>query len=288
VLPSTRNDQGHSSMPKASAGDREDTREMFEPGGVQSVEIGIRVLTALADAGGEQSLGKIAEMAGMPPAKAHRYLASLSRAGVVERSDTSNRYVLGGLALRIGLVALSRLDVIEAARTEMNELVERIDGSLMLSVWGTNGPTIIRWMESTRPVTVNVRVGSNMPVLRSATGQVFAAYLPEATVMPFIKGELARMKRENGKAPTLADVSHALDKVRKAGLGHTSGGILPGVLALAAPVYNYNNQLAAVIAALGPKGFFDDSLNGKTANELLASSVKLSMRLGARLQSRQD
>jgi DNA-binding IclR family transcriptional regulator len=272
-------------MSKSKANKHLDVSDAQERGGVQSVEVGIRVLCALADAGGEQSLGRIAERAGMPPAKAHRYLASLSRAGFVERSDTSNRYVLGSLALRIGLVALSRLDIMEAARTELNELCERVEGSLMLAVWGTNGPTIIRWIESTRPVTVNVRVGSNMPLLRSATGAVFAAYLPEAITLPFIKAELAEMRKKEKTAPTLSEIADRMAKVRKVGLGHTSGGVLPGVLALAAPVYNYNNQLTAVITALGPSGFFDDSLQGRTAKELRAASVRLSERLGAREES---
>lgn len=126
-----------------------------------------------------------------------------------------------------------------------------------------------------------------MPILRSATGQVFAAYLPELTVMPLIKSELARMKKETGKSPALADVLSAIAKVRKAGLGHTSGGILPGVLALAAPIYNYDNKLAAVVTALGPKGYFDDSVHGRTATELLALSARLSIRLGARLREDQ-
>ena len=131
-----------------------------ERGGVQSVEVGMKVLCALADAGGEQSLGRIAESADMPSAKAHRYLVSLMRAGFVERDSKSNRYVLGAEALRIGLVALARTDVIEVAGAELNTLRERVSGALLLAVWGAMGPTIVRWVESSRPVTVNVRAGS--------------------------------------------------------------------------------------------------------------------------------
>jgi DNA-binding IclR family transcriptional regulator len=253
----------------------------FQGGGVQSVEIGMKVLLALADLGGEEGLGKIANRVGMPSAKAHRYLASLIRAGFVERSSTNNRYALGGVALRVGLVALSRVDVIDAANSELNELKNSIEASLMLSVWGTNGPTIVRWIEPARPVTVNVRVGSNMPLLRSATGEVFAALLPASMTATFIKDELREIKNRDGHAPSTAALAERLERVRKSGLGHTAGGVLPGVLALAAPVFDHNNRLAAVVTALGPSGFFDDSINGKTARALLASSRRLSERLGA-------
>jgi DNA-binding IclR family transcriptional regulator len=259
-------------------------RPVHASGGVQSVEVGMRVLCSLADLGGEESLGKIAEHVGIPSAKAHRYLASLTRAGFVERSN-NNRYMLGGMALRIGLVALSRVDVIAAAHMELAELRESVDASLLLAVWGTNGPTIVRWLEPAKPVTVNVRVGSNMPLLRSATGQVFAALLPQSMTHSLLKADLNEIKRLQGKAPTLHEAKETLKKVRKRGLGHTAGGVLPGGLALAAPIYDHDNQLAAVVTALGPAGHFDDSLTGPTARALLASSRRLSERMGSTIYS---
>ena len=250
-------------------------------GGVQSVEVGMKVLRALADAGGEQILSRIAESAGMPSAKAHRYLVSLMRAGFVERDSKSNRYVLGSEALRVGLVALARTDVIEVAGGELNLLREKISGALLLAVWGATGPTIVRWVESRRPITVNVRAGSNMPLLRSATGQVFAAYMPQVTVMPLIEQELAEMSERKLPVPTMAELKSRLENIRKVGLGHTAGDMLPGVLALAAPLFNHQQELAGVIAALGPSGFFDDALDGDTARELRDAAAAISQRLGA-------
>ncbi len=252
-------------------------------GSVQSAEVGIRVLIALGELGGEESLGNIAKHLDMPPAKAHRYLASLIKVGAVERSYNSNRYALGGAALRLGLVALSRVDVIEAAHSFLDEMRDKLEASLMLAVWGTSGPTIVRWLESARPVTVNVKVGSNMPLLRSATGQMFAAILPSSVTASLLKEELADIKRLQGKAPTADEIDTKFKKIRKAGLAHTAGGVIPGVLALAAPIYNSSNQLAAVMTALGTTGFFDDSMNGATARTLLDSSQRLSARLGSTL-----
>jgi hypothetical protein len=48
------------------------------------------------------------------------FIVSLMCAGFVERDPNSNRYVLGAEALRVGLVALARSDVIEIAAAELN------------------------------------------------------------------------------------------------------------------------------------------------------------------------
>jgi DNA-binding IclR family transcriptional regulator len=258
--------------------------ETTEKGGVQSVEVGMKVLKVLADSGGAQNLSRIAESAGIHTAKAHRYLTSLMRSGFVDRESKTNRYVLGPEALRVGLVALARTDVVDVAGTELDVLRDKISATLLLAVWSRTGPTIVRWVESGRPVTVNVRAGSHMPVLKSATGQVFAAFLPPEIVQPFIEAELVEMKRQKLPVPSVAEIKAKLDKVRKVGLGHTAGEMLPGVLALAAPIFNYQREIVGVVAALGPKGFFNDSFGGETARELRSAAASISERLGSKNQ----
>jgi DNA-binding IclR family transcriptional regulator len=247
-------------------------------GGVQSVEIGMEILVTLADRGGEETLGMLARATGMPAAKAHRYLASLIKAGFVERN--LGKYALGPQALRVGLVALGRLDVVEIVTPALYELRDKIDGTVMLALWGENGPTIVRWIESMRPVTVNVRVGSVMPLIRSATGQVFCAFLSETMTRTLLTAELATAKKQNLDIRTLADAHAMFSAVRENGLGHTAGAVLSGVLGLAAPIFDHNGSLAAVIACLGPVGFFDDSLDGATARALRDTANDLSRRLG--------
>ena len=120
-----------------------------------------------------------------------------------------------------------------------------------------------------------------MPLLRSATGQVFAAYMPERTVAPFIEQELAEMKKRKMSVPTPDKLRKRLQSIRATGLGHTAGEMLPGVLALAAPIFNHQGDVVAVIAALGPSGFFDDTADGETARELRQAASSISQRLGA-------
>lgn len=253
-------------------------------GSVQSVEVGMTVLAALADAGGEAPLGGIAQSVAMPPAKAHRYLSSLIASGFVER--VGELYALGPQALRVGLVALGRLDVVEAAASEMQRLREKIEASLLLAVWGTHGPTIVRWIDSARPVTVNVRVGSTMPILRSATGLVFGAFMPDHVTAPLIADELKERRRKGEDTPSPQQIAQRFAHVRKDGLGFVAGEMLPGVLAVAAPVFDRASNLVAVIAALGPAGFFDNARDGRPAQELRRSAAALSAQFGHAAQGK--
>jgi DNA-binding IclR family transcriptional regulator len=121
-------------------------------------------------------LKEIAAAADMPASKAHRYLVSLIRAGLVEQDPMSSRYDLGPFALNIGLVALDRLDRVRLGLNAIAEMRDEINQTTALAVWGDKGPVVVRWERPRRPITVNVITGTVLELLSSATGRVFAAW----------------------------------------------------------------------------------------------------------------
>lgn len=245
-----------------------------EQQGVQSVEIGMALLVALAALPRPVGLSELAEAAGMAPAKAHRYLVSLIRAGMVEQSGESGKYRLGETALHIGLAALSGLDVMGFAGETLAALHDRVDETLLLAVWGNRGPVVVRWEEGTRPITTNLRPGSVMPLLNSSTGRAFAAFLPETLTRPYIA-------EESGRDPTLAEgFANALAETRSHGLARVLGDLLPGIAALSVPVFDHQDEVAAVISALGRQDRFDVRWEGTVAIELRRAAGDLSHRLG--------
>lgn len=80
--------------------------------GVQSFEVAGHLLKTLATLDGPQTLSALSAAAGLPPAKAHRYLVSLIRGGFIEQSTADGRYDFGGAARLIGRVAMNRLDIV--------------------------------------------------------------------------------------------------------------------------------------------------------------------------------
>jgi len=247
--------------------------------GVQSVEVGMHVLVTLAGHGGEMALGELASAAGVAPAKVHRYLVSLIRSGFVEQDPRSGRYALSSQSLRVGLVALRRLDIMEVATIALYGLRDRIDETVLMAVWGTHGATIVRWLEASRPITVNLRAGSIMPLVSSATGQVFGAFGQTALVAPVLERELADSER-SGVAVTRAEAEALFQKVRARGFGHVAGQMLAGVHAVGAPVFDHQGELALALTALGANGGFDDLENGLIATSVRHAARSLSARLG--------
>jgi DNA-binding IclR family transcriptional regulator len=257
--------------------------------GIQSVEVGYTLLAALGAAPGPLMLRDLAAAAGMNAAKAHRYLVSFQRLGLVVQDLASNRYDLGPAALKLGLASISRLDSVKLARQRLPDLMNRIGHTLALAVWGNQGPTIVHWEESPRAVTVNLRLGDVMPLLSSATGLCFSAFMSQGnTLHPrvalLLDEELARSQQvaRVDLPVSLGEVTGVLADVRQRGLARVVGTLLPGVGGFCAPVFDADGHLVLGMVALGSLASFDAAWDGPVATRLAAAARQLSSDLGFR------
>ena len=257
---------------------------MKERAGIQSVEVGYALLDVLSKAPGPLMLRDLAAAAGMSAAKAHRYLVSFQRLRLVVQDTGSTRYDLGPAALKLGLASLSRLDAVKLARERITALMEQIGHTLALAVWGNQGPTIVHWEESPQAVTVNLRLGDVMPLLSSATGRCFAAYLSRDAIAPLLKQEIARaQKQRRSDVPaSLAEARALLDEVRQRGAARVVDTLLPGIVGFCAPVFDSDGHIVLGMVALGPLGSFDPEWDGAIDQPLRAAANQLSSDLGYR------
>ena len=247
--------------------------------GVQSLEVGMGILRAMVRGQRAMMLKDIANAAGMPPSKAHRYLVSLIRVGLVEQDPVTSRYDLGPFALNLGLVALDRLDRVRLGLAAIAALRDEINETTALAVWSDHGPVIVRWERPRRPITVNVVTGTVLDLLTSASGRIFAAWLPRETTAKRIEKELAASDIPDLK--TRADVDRLLDQVRADGVACVSGHhMVPGVEAVAAPVFNFKNEITLAMVVVGVQGMFDMRLDGPVVAALKRAAADLSARLG--------
>lgn len=278
---------------KASPGATTSARNSPAPqrAGIQSVEVGFTLLEVLSASPGPLMLRDLAAAAGMSAAKAHRYLVSFQRLQLVVQDAATTLYDLGPAALKLGLASLSRLDSVKLARQRLQTLMAQTGQTLALAVWGNQGPTLVHWEESPRAVTVSLRLGDVMPLLSSATGLCFAAFLsprllagakPQGRLGLLVKDELARNQKlaRQDVPTTLAGVADVLEDVRRRGMARAVNTLLPGVAGFCAPVFDADGHLALGMVALGSLATFDPAWDGAVARPLAAAARQLSRDLG--------
>ncbi|QPF72905.1 IclR family transcriptional regulator [Roseateles sp. DAIF2] len=244
------------------------------PRGIQSIEVGGQLLIALAHQGRPLALKDLAREAGMPPAKAHPYLVSFIKLGLVEQEAGGGRYGLGPLALQLGLISLQQYDPVRLATPRIEELAQALGHTVAIAVWGNRGPTIVRVAEAASPVHISMRHGTVMSLTGTASGRLFAAHLPREPVLAALRHE--------GQAALPAELAEHLAQARKLGIAASQDGVVAGVSALAAPVFDDQGRMVLSLTAIGASGSFDARLDGPLAQGLRRVGQELSRQLGWR------
>jgi DNA-binding IclR family transcriptional regulator len=270
-------------MPKSTS--KEEIRPQGRTGrgtrrGIQSVEVGGRLLHALAHHGLPMALKDLAADAGMTAAKAHPYLVSFGHIGLVEQERDSGRYALGPLALQMGLISLQQADPVRIAALLLPGLDARTGQTVALVVWGTRGPTVVLREASPAAVHVDMRHGTVFSIAGTASGRLFAAHLPADVVRPVYEAERRAARADGAAWPAWTQLQRELDDVRRHGLGRAEGAVVAGVSALSAPVFDPRGAMVLAITAIGPSAAFDTRWSGAVAATLRDAARSVSARLG--------
>jgi DNA-binding IclR family transcriptional regulator len=254
---------------------------MLQSRGIQSIEVGGALLKVLMEVGVPMSLKALAEAAHMPTSKAHPYLASFGRLGLVSQNTDSGLYGLGPMALQLGLASLRQLDPVRVVMPLAEQLATDTGQSVALSVWGNQGATVIRLIESAAPIHVNMRPGTVLEMTQTATGLAFAACLPRQQTASLLNSELRRLGTSAAdRAAQQEQFAVRIAQAKQKQIARAIGHPIPGVNAFAAPVCGPFGEVQMVVTVLGPAASFSVQWDGPCAKALRQATDAASSNLG--------
>jgi IclR family pca regulon transcriptional regulator len=171
----------------------------------------------------ELTLSEIAQRLDMPRATVHRYGMSLRSTGLLRYDAARATYSLGPRVIELGRVALANLSIIKIATPFMERLSERVNESVVLSIWDGSAPVVVNVADRTdRLVSIAIRAGSRLPLYTSAQGLLFLAFSPSA-------------RAEHARDPQLHENASLLEAIRSDGFA-ISDGVISGITVAGAPV----------------------------------------------------
>ena len=150
-----------------------------------------------------------------------------------------------------------------------------------ITVWGTYGPTVIRSIESSHNVTTNSKPGTVLGLSATATGKVWAAFLPKQLTAKRIADELKQAKQR----VSARELERELAEIRASGYAGTADNPWPGIAAACAPVFDYTGQVQLAVALLGPSASLDCDADSPQVSALLNFTKGLSSQLGYKTPS---
>ncbi len=234
--------------------------------GIQSVEVGGRLLQALADARRPLPLAELAAAAQLAPAQAHTYLVSLMRLGLIKREHVDGYYEPGPLALRLGMLRLDNEPAYRAAVPRVRTLAAAIGSNVAISLPTPQGPTIVHFAPAGTSLHVNLHVGTVMALAATATGRAYCAFQPASHWQP-----IWLQQQTPATTSTLPAFVDALAAIRTRGMEHSIDSPSPAVSSLAMPLLDGDGALRLVLTAIGSTGAIDVAWDGPVAGALRAA-----------------
>jgi DNA-binding IclR family transcriptional regulator len=140
---------------------------------------GLEVLRAFG--AGDRHLGnqEIALRTGLPKPTVSRLTHTLMRLGYLRQSESDGKYALGSAVLGLGLAALGQMDVRRIARPLMQALAEHTHGSVNLGIRDQLWMVYIDTYRNAASYTVQLDIGSRVPLATSSMGRAYLAAVPE-------------------------------------------------------------------------------------------------------------
>ncbi len=232
-------------------------------GTVQALDRGLTLLSALAR-DGKGTLSDIAMRVGMPASSAYRLLTTMQGHGIVAFDDTSQEWMIGVEAFRIGRAFVHRVSVMEAAREPMRRLMRDTGETSNLAIADEGGVVFMSQVESHNPIRAFFRPGTRGPLHASGIGKALLAEMD--------REDVEKMLRRNGLAEFTARTLTAPDRLfadltetRRRGWAYDDEERYLGMRCIAAPIFNTYGEAVAGVSVSGPTVRFPDNSVTDTA-----------------------
>ncbi|MFY1633004.1 IclR family transcriptional regulator [Solwaraspora sp. WMMB335] len=238
---------------------------------IGALERGVEVLLLFTRVeAGHLGVTEIAGQLDLPKAVVHRILNTLRASGLIDFDQLTRRYSLGPTALALGGAYQERINLRGFAREPMRRLVERTNETATLSIRAGSSRAYVDQITPAREVKMTVPLGRQIPLHVGGSSKTFLAFASEND-------------RESYLA-TLAGVDagqlrQQLASIRQQGYALSFGERQEGAGSVAAPVFDADGTVAAVMSVCGPLERFRETA-GPASALLLMETSGLSRRLG--------
>jgi DNA-binding IclR family transcriptional regulator len=222
------------------------------------------------------TLNELSARTGTPKATLQGILNTLVAHGMLRR-DLGEGYRLGFAWLRLGALRRNQSDARTVALPLMQEIRDRINETVVLSMRVGDQRVHIDYVESTHPIRRLTQIGSSGPLHVGATGLALLSTLSQGESAAYLERAKPMLTPD---APDKIERELAL--IRAEGHAVAIGSVNPDLAAVAAAVRIYAGESIALTISC-PLERFDPAMRRDCADLVQAAVIRLSSKLGSHL-----
>jgi DNA-binding IclR family transcriptional regulator len=247
-----------------------------------AVDRALDVIDLMAVSERDLSFSEIMKKVSIPRQSLIRILNTLCDRGIVERADQRGFYRSGMRLLYLGSRIQDKITLRSVALFFMQELAERTHKTIELSSLDRDQLILIEQIEGTEGVRLYSRVGGFYPYLHAlAVGKIYLSHMePQKRYNVLDKIGLPTVTEH-----TITDMKileQELLKVKEDGYAFEDQELRKGVRRVAAPIYDFRNELAGCIGIAATLFSFELEDRGYLGRMVVETAGRISERMGKR------
>ncbi|WP_411820593.1 IclR family transcriptional regulator [Hyphococcus formosus] len=241
---------------------------------INSVVASFHIIELMAEAGGPVSITFLANAMGTNKPRIHRHLKTLALLGYV-RQDQSSLYFLTSKIRYISRASHGIVELLSIARPHLIELRDKTRQTVTVGEVEADGIRNLEILRGGGAVEITSTPGSFFEFYCSAQGKVALAYDETGQLLNVARrrAELANSTCDFNK------LQNELEAVKERGWAVAPGEVIPGINALAAPVFDGVGELAGTISILGSTEHVAPTPSDTLIEDIQNASRKISSEL---------
>ncbi|MDA3941768.1 MAG: IclR family transcriptional regulator [Spirochaetia bacterium] len=207
----------------------------------------------------------------------HRLLATFVSMGYISKND--NAYFLSFKLFQLGNSIPFFRDLKTIAKPFMSRLMEKVNENIYLNVLSGDMIIAIDMVKSNNHLTLNADKIYTYPLNTCASGKVFLSMLSNESVIETVNN----LEMTGMTSSTIINRSILLDEikaVKQKGYATEYQEFSEELNSVAAPVYDYMDQIVATISISGPANRLNPDKINKYLNELIDTASEVTKQSG--------
>ncbi len=204
---------------------------------------------------------ELAEAIGSNKSTVYRFLADLCRLGVLYKDPVTEKYGLGLKLFELGGRVQLKSAFVDKTHPELIKVAVRITETVHIAVLKNHQVFYVDKVESPQGLKISSHIGSFNPAYATALGKTLLAFLPEEIKMQTIHTIMDLKKPIAFTQNTILNKTTLLKElaqIKAMGYGIDREEFEQGLICVAIPVFNQNNEVVASLSASGPANRFEE------------------------------
>lgn len=147
--------------------------------GINSVEIAVTILDALAEMKEPARAIDLAQMTGLSKSRLHKYLVSLCRKNILYQNPHTNRYSFGQRALSLSTAANKNYGLYHMINSSLCQLRDRVKCPTGLVIEKEKTLSLIHYNHHNKKEKIIFNGNIPVPLSNSAAGKIFLTFSPD-------------------------------------------------------------------------------------------------------------